>query len=228
MSASAFFLPLAGDNPAYANLKEDRFMISISPRLRAISVIIFIGVLASFCAPKNFLTVNYKLPAESIDLQDRRVTLTVKDKRLDPHILTPSAQKALKGFSGHFTLIVAQENRNDKLVGAFSLSSMVKEIFKHRLENAGVRVVSEEDAGAPMVEIVLNEFKLDLADRKWIMNMGYQANLIKQDRLVGGEKVAGSAERLRVISGKNAEIIIGELITDVVNRLNLNEFLQLN
>jgi len=114
------------------------------------------------------------------------------------------------------------------LVGAFSLSSMVREIFKHRLENAGVRIVAEEEIGVPIVEIVLQEFKLDLPNRSWVINMKYQANLIKQDRVVAGETITGSAERLRVISGKNAEIIIGELVSDVVNRLNLKEFLKLN
>ena len=203
-------------------------MISFNPRIRAISIILVVGVLASFCASKNFLTVNYQLPTESVELQDARVVLRVKDKREDPRILTPSAKKALKNFTGHFTLIVVQENKDDRLVGAFSLSSLVREIFKQRLENAGVRVVTEEDVGVPIVEIVLQEFKLDLPKRNWAINMKYQANLIKQGRIVGGETITGSAERLRAISGKNAEVIIGELITDVVNRLNLNEFLQLN
>ena len=203
-------------------------MISFNPRIRAISIILVVGVLSSFCASKNFLTVNYQLPTESVELQDARVVLRVKDKREDPRIVTPSAQKALKNFTGHFTLIVAQENKDDRLVGAFSLSSMVREIFKHRLENAGVRIVAEEEIGVPIVEIVLQEFKLDLPNRNWIIQMNYQANLIKQGRVVGGEKITGSAERLRAISGKNAEIVIGELVSDVVNRLNLNEFLKLN
>jgi nicotinamide mononucleotide adenylyltransferase len=203
-------------------------MISIKPRIRAISIILVVAVLSSFCAAKNFLTVNYQLPTESVDLKDTRVVLTVKDIREDPRIVTPSAKKALKNFTGHFALIVAQENKEDRLVGAFSLSSMIREIFYHRLENAGVQVVTEEDIGVPIVEIVLKEFKLDLANRNWVIKMNYQANLIKQNRVVGGEKITGSAERLRIISGKNAEIIIGELVTDVVNRLNLNEFLQLN
>ncbi len=203
-------------------------MISFNPRIRAISIILVVGVLSSFCASKNFLTVNYQLPTESVELKDARVVLRVKDKREDLRIVTPSAKKALKNFRGHFTLIVAQENKNDRLVGAFSLSSMVREIFKHRLENAGVRIVAEEDIGVPIVEIVLQEFKLDLPNRNWVINMNYQANLIIQNRVVSGEKITGSAERLRIISGKNAEIIIGELVTDVVNRLNLNEFLQLN
>jgi hypothetical protein len=123
---------------------------------------------------------------------------------------------------------VAQKNQKDTLVGAFSLDSMVREIFYQRLKNAGVQVVTEEDLGVPMVEIVLKEFKLDLVNRKWVITMSYQANLIKENRVVGGETITGSAERLRVISGKNAELIIGELVSDVVNRLNLNEFLQLN
>lgn len=197
-------------------------------RIGTISIILAVGVLSSFCASKNFLTVNYQLPSESVELKDNRVALKVKDIREDPSIVTPSAKKALKNFAGYFTLNVAQRNKDYRLVGAFSLSSMIREIFKHRLENAGVQVVTEEDIGAPIVEIVLKKFKLDLANRKWIIEMSYQANLIKQDRVVGGEKITGSAERLRVVSGKNAEIIIGELVTDVANRLNLNEFLQLN
>ena len=210
------------------NLKEDKLMISINPRIRAISIILVVAVLSSFCAAKNFLTVNYQLPTESVELKDTRVVLTVKDIREDTRIVTPSAQKALKNFTGHFALIVAQKNTEDRLVGAFSLSSMIREIFYQRLKNAGVQVVTEEDIGVPTVEIVLKEFKLDLANRKWFITMNYQANLIKQNRVVAGEKITGSAERLRVISGKNAEIIIGELVSDVVNRLNLNEFLQSN
>ena len=203
-------------------------MIAINPRIRTISIILVVAVLSSFCAAKNFLTVNYQLPRESVELKDARVALRVKDVREDPRIVTPSAQKVLKNFRGHFTLIVAQENKDDRLVGAFSLSSMVREIFKHRLENAGVRIVTEEEIDVPIVEIVLKEFKLDLPNRNWVIQMNYQANLIKQGRVVGGETITGSAERLRVISGKNAEKIIGELVSDVVNRLNLNDFLKLD
>jgi hypothetical protein len=210
------------------NLKEDKLMISINPRIRAITIILVVGVLSSFCASKNYLTVNYQLPIESVEPQGTRVALRVEDMREDPNIVTPSAKKALKNFAGHFVLFVVQENKKDRPAGAFSLTSMIKEIFSHRLKNAGVQVVPEEDSAVPVVEIVLKEFKLDLANRKWVITMNYQANLIKQNKFVAGEKITGSAERLRVVSGKNAERIIGELVSDVVNRLDLNEFLQLN
>ncbi len=201
-------------------------MIFICRRIRTVLIILLVAIATSFCASKNFLQVNYQLPTESVELKETRVALTVKDVRENATIVTKSAKQALKNFTGHFALIVAKENKDDKLVGAFGLSSMIREIFKHRLENAGVQVVTEEDFGDSIVEIVLKEFKLDLQNRKWIIKMNYQANLIKQNRVVAGEMITGSAERLRVISGKNAEMVIGELVTDVVNRLNLNDLLQ--
>ena len=201
-------------------------MIFICRRIRTVLIILLVAIATSFCASKNFLKVNYQLPTESVELKETRVALTVKDVRENPTIVTKSAKQALKNFTGHFALIVAKENKDDKLVGAFGLSSMIREVFKHRLENAGVQVVTEEDFGDSIVEIVLKEFKLDLQNRKWIIKMNYQANLIKQNRVVAGETITGSAERLRVISGKNAEMVIGELVTDMVNRLNLNDLLQ--
>ena len=201
-------------------------MTFIYRRIRTVLIILLVAIATSFCASKNFLKVNYQLPTESVELKETRVALTVKDVRENPTIVTKSATQALKNFTGHFVLNVAKENKDYKLVGAFGLISMIREIFKHRLENSGVQVVTEEDFGDSIVEIVLKEFKLDLQNRKWIIKMNYQANLIKQNRVVAGETITGSAERLRVISGKNAEMVIGELVTDVVNRLNLNDLLQ--
>jgi hypothetical protein len=197
-------------------------MISFYRRITAISIILFIGILSSSCASKNFLTVKYQLPPQAVERKEIKVALAVKDIREDPGIATKSA----KNFTGYFALIVAQENKKERLVGAFSLSSMIREIFKHRLENAGVVVAAEEDPLTPLVEIVLKEFKIDLQNRKWIITMNYQANLVKQNRIAGGETVTGSAERLRVVGSKDAEIIVGELVSDVANKLNLNELLQ--
>ena len=202
-------------------------MISFYQRITAISIVLFIGIVSSFCATKNFLTVKYQLPPEPAEQKEIRVALTVKDIREDPGIATKSAQMALKNFTDHFALIVAQENKNDKLVGAFSPGSLLKEIFKQRLENAGVVVAAEEDPSTPVIEIVLKEFKLDLQNRKWIVTMSYQANLIKQNAIVAGETITGSAERLRVVGSKDAEIVVGELISDVANKLNLKELLQI-
>jgi len=198
-------------------------MIPNGRGIKTISIILFVAMAASFCASKNFLVVNYELPEEPQIPGETAVSLVFKDSREDPAIVTKSAKMALKDFSGNFTLIVAQENKNNRLVGAFSLPSMIRQIFKHRLENAGIRVASEEENRETVVEIILKAFKLDLVERKWVINITYQANLVRQNRFIAGETITGSAERLRVVGSKDAELIAGELITDVVNRLNLSE-----
>ena len=198
-------------------------MIPIGRAITAISIILFVAMATSFCASKNFLVVNYKLPVEPEIPGETSVSLVFKDSREDPAIVTKSAKMALKDFSGNFTLIVAQENKNERLVGAFGLHSMIKQIFKHRLENAGIQVASTEESRETVVEIILKTFKLDLVERKWVIHMTYQANLVRQNRFITGETITGSAERLRVVGSKDAEMIVGELITDVVNRLNLRE-----
>jgi hypothetical protein len=177
----------------------------------------------SFCASKNFIAVNYQLPEEAKIPGETSVSLDFKDSREDPAIVTKNAKMALKDFSGNFTLIVVQQNNDKRLVGAFSLHSMITQIFKHRLENAGIGVATEGQRRETVVEIILKAFKLDLVERKWVINMTYQANLIRQNQFIAGETVTGSAERLRVVGSKDAELVIGELITDVVNRLNLSE-----
>jgi hypothetical protein len=203
-------------------------MLPICRGLKAISIILFIAIATSFCASKNFLVVNYKLPVEPKIPEETTVSLVFKDSREDQGIVTKNAKMALKDFSGNFTLIVSQENKNDRLAGAFSLHSLIRQIFKNRLENAGIRVASEGESRETAVEIILKVFKLDLVGRKWVINMTYQANLIRQNRFTAGETVTGSAERLRVVGSKDAELVIGELITDVVNRLNLSELFKSN
>ena len=191
-------------------------MLSIGRGIKAILLILFVALATSFCASKNFLSINYQLPEEPEILREDSVSLVFKDSREDPAIVTKSAKMALKDFSGNFTLIVSQENKNDRLVGAFGLHSMIKQIFKHRLENAGIRVASEGESRETVVEIILKSFKLDFVERRWVINMSYQANLVRQNRFIAGETITGSAERLRVVGNKDAEMIMGELITDMV------------
>jgi hypothetical protein len=202
-------------------------MISFHHRIKAFLIILFIGILSGSCASKNFLTIKYQLPPQAAEQKEIRVALAVKDTREDPDIATKSAKTVLKNSTEHFALIVAQQNKNDKLVGAFSLSSMIKEVFKHRLENAGIVVASEEDPSIPLIEIVLKEFKLDLQNRKWVITMTYQADLIKENKIVASQAVTGTAERLRIVGSQDAEIVVGELVSDVANKLNLKELLQI-
>ncbi len=201
-------------------------MMLFGCRLKTPAIILFVALATSYCASKNFLVVNYQLPSETAAAKGSEISLVFKDQRADQTLVTKSAKIALKDFSGNFALIVASDNKNERLVGAFSLCSMMKTIFKQRIENAGIRVTSEDQSQPTAIEIILKEFKLDLVKRKWVVQMTYQANLLKENRFVSGQTITGNAERLRVVGSKDAEKLIGELITDAVNRFNLDELFQ--
>ena len=201
-------------------------MIPLDRRIPTLAFIILVVMATTHCTSKNYLVVNYRLPSETAVVEETEVSLIFEDQRGEQAIASPSAQKALEDFSGNFALIVAGDNKDEQLIGAFSLSSMIKTIFKQRLEHAGIRVAPEDQSQPTAVEIILKEFKLDLVKQKWIVQMSYQANLLREGRFVGGETITGNAERLRVVASKDAEMILGELITDAVNRLNLDALFQ--
>lgn len=201
-------------------------MMPFGCRMKTMVFILFVALATYNCTSKNYLVVHYQLPSETLTAKEAQVSLIVKDQRVEQAMVTKSAKLALKDFEGNFALIVAGDHKNERLMGAFSLSSMMKTIFKQRFENAGIRVAPETESQPTVVEIILKEFKLDLVKRKWMVQITYQANLLQQNRFQGGKTISGSAERLRVVGSKDAEMVIGELITDAVNRLNLDELFQ--
>ena len=201
-------------------------MMPFGCRIQTIVLILFVALTSAYCTSKNYLVIHYQLPSEILSAKESPVSLIFKDQRVEPAVVTRSAKMALKNFEGNFALIVASGKKNERLMGAFSLSSMMKTIFKQRFENAGIRVAPETESQPTVVEIILKEFKLDLVKRKWVVQITYQANLLEQNRFVSGQTITGNAERLRVVGSKDAEMVIGELITDAVNRLNLDELFQ--
>ena len=107
------------------------------------------------------------------------------------------------------------------LIGTYDIESLLREIFKQRLENEGGRVLSTAENARASLAIQLTEFKLDIVDRKWTLRMSYQADLSKNNRIFAKESVNGSNERLKIMGKSEAEKILGELVSDMVNRLDV-------
>jgi hypothetical protein len=175
------------------------------------------------CASDNFLKVHYRLPSQSEELKGRTVSLSFKDLRPNKMFLTGNAKKKLKDFSETFSLVVSQENNPGNLLGAYDVSSLFKEIFKQRLENSGVAVLEKTDQAEAEIEIGLKTFLLDLKDRKWILALNYQTNIIINQRIVSTQVFSGNAERLRVVGTGDAEKIVSDLLTDMLNKLDLEK-----
>ena len=193
----------------------------VSMQVSRIVVALILAVVSGACSNKPFLKVQYQLPPSSTQLEGRNVSVSVSDLRNADAILSQNAKKAMPEFKGTFSLIVLRTDGSGDLIGAYSLVPLITEIFQRRLKNIGIGVVSTPQPEDPRLEIALKQFSIDLSGRKWIVDMAYDANLIKDGAAIAGETISGSAERLRVTGTGEAEKVLGELITDMVNRLDL-------
>ena len=183
-------------------------------------------ILTGACSSKPFLVVNYQLPAPTDTLANKEVSQAIIDMRQTKAFLTESAKKSLREFDETFSLVILKEDGSGNLLGIYDVEALIDESFKQRLINLGLQVSAPTGQTEYKLEINLKEFKLDLAGRKWIINMSYQANLLKNGRLRARESVNGSAERIKVMAKSDAEKLLGELLTDMVNKLDLVKLFQ--
>ena len=199
---------------------EKNFM-KIGQQRTILTLVIVLLLLAGGCAPKPFLKVQYQLPPQSNSLKGEKIALTVSDMRENKSILTEAAKKSLKEFNGTFSLVVLRDDGSGNLIGVYDFTPFLTEIFQKRLENEGIEVSEITDTNALKLDIEVSDFKLDFAGRKWIVRMDYRAKLSDNGNPLSKESVSGQAERLKLRAKSDAEKILGELLTDMVNKLNL-------
>ena len=186
-------------------------------------LIVLTAICTTACTESQFLKVHYQFPPEPETLENITVKLSFTDMRRNKAILSQAARKSLSDFTGNFTLVVGLAEEDGRLLGVYDLESLFKETFKQRLQFAGVKVVEQGDSNAEL-EIGLKEFRLDLKTRKWFFNMSYQLNLTQNGKLIASEKITGNAERLKTYGARDANKLISELVTDMINRLDVAAF----
>ena len=188
----------------------------------ALILLIFAGA----CSSKPFLIVHYQLPSPSDTLAGKEVRPIVSDLRENKAFLSENAKKSLKQFNETYSLVAIKDDGSGNLLGIYEIDTLISELFKQRLNNLGIRVPPPTHDSEYELEIKLQDFKLDLAGRKWIMKMSYQAILLKDGRLLAMESVSGSAERVKVMGKSDAEKLLGELMSDMVNKLEMAKLFQ--
>jgi len=190
------------------------------------SFVILIGIWVAACATKSYINVNYQLPLSSYDLKGKKIFLELKDIRSVKTIFGEKAKTKFKNFTGLFLFSLPKGGKKNFVVGAFDLPSLFKTAFSRRLENMGIEVLTEPEKTEPVIEIDLQNFLLDLADRKWVAEISYEARLVKDNKLIVREAISGNAERLKMLSQSDAEKVLGEIFTDVVNKLDFRKLFQ--
>ena len=191
------------------------------PNLKALWMVSLLVPFLTACGTKPILTVNYHLPAAADTLAGLETSVSFHDERSDRSFLSPNARQELEDFSGIFSLVVSRETDGENLVGAYRTPELIMEILSRRLNHAGMRVVPSNST-AFSIELSLKEFYLDLVNRKWTVSMNYQIRLVRDGKLVTQQTVSGSAERARLSGQNDAEKVVGELVSDMINRIDVN------
>jgi hypothetical protein len=192
---------------------------------------IFIGMLFVFmavtsCSRIPELKVTYGLPMRSDPLKGKKVFVGFEDARKSKDLIGKGAQEQYKNFSGNITLYFARGDEDGFRIGVYHIPALFKAVFKERLEYMGAEVVSEKKESETEMMIVLKDLVLDLVDRDWVVTMDYEAKLMKDGEFLASQTISGQAERLKVLGRRDADKLMGEIFTDVVNKLDVPRLFQ--
>ena len=178
---------------------------------------------AGACATTSYIDINYHLPPQSNILAGRNIYLEVNDARTGQPFFGPAAQKTFKHFTGKFSLTLTRGNKKGVVTGAFDLLPLFRETVSMYLQNMGAHVTATRGKNMPYLKIDITSFHLDLIGRKWISDITYDAFLIRNDKILARQSVRGQAERAKIAGSAQGQTVIGEIFTEVVNRLDVND-----
>jgi hypothetical protein len=174
------------------------------------------------CAPIPYLEVEYRMPTKSETLKGQRVYVTVEDARTNKDIIGEGARDEFENFSGNVSFSVARTSGPGTRVGIYDVPSLFRQGFVRRLQNEGVEVAPGVESGTLHLTLVLQRFLLDLTDREWTLKMAYELKLSRDGNVLSRQIVSGDGERLKLIGRDQADVLAGEVFTDLVNRADLN------
>jgi hypothetical protein len=189
-------------------------------------ILLLVVVWCWSCAKKSYIDVDYRLPIVEGTLAGKTVFVETRDLRSGTEIFNPRAKEKFKAFTGLFALTVAMPDDRPKVLGAFALPMLFETALKQRLQKLGVQVSAESSPTIPLFQINIDQFRINLVGQKWMADVSYEVSLSSDGRPVAKEVVTGSAERLKVVGTGGAEKVIGEIFTEMVNRLNIERLFE--
>ena len=187
------------------------------------AVIIFaLGVLVvAACTTTSYLKVTYQRPDANTGSTGKSVFLKITDSTGKTPFVGPKAADELKQFSGLFSVYVAGDLPKPTLEGAYDISGLFEVAFRERLSAAGVTVIETAQNGVPTLKVNLTAFQIDKDGRTWKARLGYMASMHRSTTALTTQTVSGTAERAKIVGIGDAEKLLGEIVTDSVNKLDI-------
>ena len=174
------------------------------------------------CAKPYFLSVGYHLPEEPGQLAGQTVSIVVEDRREDQALLSESAKNEFDQWDGTYALALGGTPPL-KPVQTFDLPGLFHEAMKKRLEAMQIEVVETPVEGVPALIVTLEKVAIDLKGKTWHAQITYKAQLSRDSSKIARETVSGQAERAKIMGKGGGQKLVGELFTDIINRLDIPE-----
>ncbi len=184
------------------------------------------AVLLPSCATIQDVQVVYQIPESSKGLEGRRIFIDFQDLRQDRGLLGPGARKEFTYHSGNVDLYVSQGSDPMLPMGSHDVPSLFRRIFARRIQSLGGEVVDRQIDGDVVFGVSLSTFSLDLKERTWIARMSYEAQVGRGGKVTARQSMTGEAERVKILGLKQAHQVMSDLMTDVVNRLDIHGLFQ--
>lgn len=197
-------------------MKLDKSILAVLLPLLAILL-----MLAACAKPYHFY-VKYDFPESSDGLKGQKVALQVLDGRESKIFLSEKAGNEFDMWDGKFALYHSPDKPEGE-VQTYPLTGLIEAAMKKRLETMGVTVIQNKMDDVPLFQLTLNKLSLDLNDRTWVSDFSYEVKLTHDNQKTGREKVSGQAERTKVMGRGAGEILIGDIFTESINRLNIEK-----
>ena len=191
-------------------------------RLFGFSVVAAMAMMFFSCAAQPLLRIEYELPPKTDVLSGVRVGVDVEDQRPDPELLDKSAKHELKNFSKDiaFSVLPGDETLS---IAMYDLSTLVKTTLKKQLENMGAYVLDEPGPDDPVLKVILQSFLLTYAERTWYARVKYEAQLVKDQKVLAREIMDGKGERMKIIGRTEADRVVTDTYTDTMNQLHVED-----
>lgn len=189
------------------------------------ALLVLLALLAG-CAAVQDVRVTYRVPEPERALDGRRVRIDFQDARKTEEILGPRARKAYTYHSGNVALFVSRGEEAPAPAGSKDVPSLFRRVFSIRVQQLGGEVAPKKREAEADLRVVLDTFTLKLRDRTWVARMAYELQVLREGRLLARQAFSGEAERVKIVGLKQADQVMGELFTDLVNRPDLAELFQ--
>jgi hypothetical protein len=179
------------------------------------------GLCLSACASTSYIGIDYQVPAGSTALAGKQVSIQVADQRPTPETLAPSAREDFEHFTGLFSLSTVVTGQKPALVGAYDVSGLFQTALERRLKDLGATIAGTAEKAPIVVKVGLKHFLLERDGRRYLATLTYQASLAHPAGKTVSKTVSGNAERMKITGKRDMEKLLGEIFTDMINRLDI-------